>query len=177
LCGVLLAAPAGASAAGAAGGEIVPGKGVGDLKVGMSLRDLLQRWGQAERTERDMDGVTLYDYGDTRGVGVFVAGDRVAQILVVTPDWSTTNGIKVGATRPEVLAFYGRPDEQVTGQTPDEFRFWYKERGIVFIFKNRTVAGITVLGTDVPEAPKGPDMDDPGRKPFLPAPAPSPLTR
>jgi hypothetical protein len=179
LSGTLLAAaPAGAAAAGAGGGEIVPGKGVGDLKVGMSLGDLLKRWGQAERTERDLEGVTLYDYGETRGVGVFVAGDRISQILVVTPDWSTTNGIKVGATRPEVLAFYGRPDVQLTGQAQDEVRFWYKQRGIVFIFKDRTVAGIAVLGTDVPEAPKELDPNDPDyRKPYLPPPGPSPLTR
>ena len=178
LCGALLAAaPAWAAAADAGGREIIPGKAVGDIKLGMSLSDLFQRWGQAENTERDLDGITLYDYGETRGVGVFVAGDRISQILVVTPDWATTNGLKVGATRPEVLAFYGLPEEQFGGQTRDEFRFWYKQRGIAFIFKNRTVAGITVLAADVPEEPKGSDTEDPGRKSFLPTPAPSPLAR
>jgi len=180
LCGTLLAAaPALAAAAEAGGREIVPGKAVGEIKLGMSVGDLFKRWGQAERTERDTDGITLYDYGETHGVGVFVDGDRVSQILVVTPDWSTTNGIKVGATRPEVLAFYGLPDEQFAGQTQDEYRLWYKQRGIVFIFKSRTVAGITVLAMDVPEAPRGAEADDPtlGRKPFVPAPAPSPLAR
>lgn len=179
LCGILLAfaAPAGAAAAGA-GGEIVPGKGVGNIAVGMPLGDLLQRWGPPERTERDLDGVTLYDYGEKRGVGVFVNGDRVSQILVVTPDWTTTNGIKVGATRPEVLAFYGRPDHEFRGQTQDELRFWYRRRGIVFIFKDRELAGITVLPAEVPEAPKGLDPDDPAlRKPFLPTPGASPLGR
>lgn len=173
-----LAAPAGAAAAGAAGGAIVPGQSVGEINVGMVLGDLLRLWGFPERTERDPDGVTLYDYGDRKGVGVFVAGDRVSQILVVGPEWTTTNGIKVGATRPEVVAFFGRPDELLRGQSLDEFRYWYRRRGIVFIFKDRAVAGITVIAAEIPEAPKGLSSDDPApRKPFLPKPEPSPLSR
>ncbi len=179
LCGTLLAsaAPAGAAAAGA--GEIVPGKSVGDVRLGMSTGELFQRWGPPERTDRDSDGVTLYDYGEKQGVGVFVDGDQVSQILVVTPDWITTNGIKVGATRPEVLAFYGQPDTQLTGQTQDEVRIWYKRRGLVFIFKGRAVAGITVVAAESSEAPTGGPADDPtvGHKPFRPTPGPTPLSR
>ena len=177
LCWTLLApaAPAGAAAAGAARGEIVPGRGVGEIKVGMVVGDLLRLWGSPERTERDPDGVTLYDYGEQRGVGVFVAGDRVSQILVVTPVWTTPNGIKVGATRPEVVAFYGRPDEQLQGQSLDEFRYWYRRRGIVFIFKDRAVTGITVIAAEAVEGPRGLSPDDPVvRKPFLPTPGATP---
>ncbi len=102
---------------------------------------------------------------------------RISQILVVTPQWSTPNGIKVGATRPEVVAFYGRPDETLTGQTPEEFRYWYRRRGLVFIFKDRAVVGITVIAAETPEAPKGLSPDDPAvRKPFLPTPGAAPPT-
>ena len=177
LCWALLApaAPAGAAAADAARGEIVPGQRVGEIKVGMVVGDLLRLWGLPERTERDPDGVTLYDYGEGKGVGVFVAGDRVSQILVVTPVWATPTGIKVGATRPEVVAFYGRPDETLPGQTPEEFRYWYRRRGIVFLFKDRAVAGITVIAAEVPEPLKGLSPDDPAvRKPFLPTPGATP---
>ncbi len=181
LLGGALLAPvvsAAAAAGGGARGEIVPGQSVGEIKVGMVVGDLLRLWGVPERTERDLDGVTLYDYGDRRGAGVFVAGDRVSQILVVTPEWATPSGIKVGATRPEVVAFYGRPDETLPGQAQDEFRYWYRRRGIIFLFKDRAVAGITVIAAEVPEAPKGLSPDDPAlRKPFLPKPEPSPLSR
>ncbi len=178
LCGALLGAAGLAAKAGAGAGEIVAGKSVGEIRVGMAVGELLKLWGVPERTERDAEGVTLYDYGTKRGVGVFVDGDRVSQIMVVSPDWTTNNGLKVGVTRPEVLAFYGRPDEEFGGQTQDELRFWYRRRGIVFILKDRVVAGITVLAAEVPEAPKGLDPDDPAlSKPFLPTPEPSPLTR
>jgi len=166
------AAPAGA-ASGTAGGEITPGKGVGGIALGMTVGDLFRIWGQPARTERDPDGVVLYDYGESRGVGVFVAGDRIAQILVVGPEWSTPNGIKVGATRPEVAAFFGRPDAQLPGQSQDEFRYLYRRAGLVLIFKGRTLAAITVVPAEAPDAPKGLDPDDPVlRKPFLPTPTP-----
>ena len=180
LCCSLLAFPAlaGAAAAGAAGGEIVPGKGVGEIRMGMAAGDLLRLWGPPERIERDVDGVNLYDYGNAKGIGVFVSGDRVTQILVVAPEWSTPNGIKVGATRPEVVAFYGRPDETLAGQTQDEIRYWYRRRGIIFIFKDRTVAGITVIAAEIPEGPKDLSPDDPAlRKPYLPTPGATPGTR
>lgn len=173
LCGSILASavPAVAAAASATGGEIVPGKGVGPVILGMAAGDLLQRWGLPERTERDVDGVVLYDYGTAKGVGVFVSGDRVSQILVVGREWSTPSGIGVGATRPEVVAFYGRPDEFLQGQSLDEFRYWYKHRGLVFIFRDRAVAGITVLPAEAEAPPGGLRPDDPVlRKPFLPTP-------
>lgn len=178
LCWALLAAAAPAWAAGGgAGGEIVPGKGVGDIKVGMPVGELLRLWGPPPRTERDLDGVVLYDYGEAKGVGIFISGDRVSQIMVVSPDWVTTNGIKVGATRPEVAAFFGRPDEEMQGQSLGEFRYWYRRRGIVFIFKDREVAGITVIAAEAREAPKGLPSDDPAlRKPFLPTPGGAPST-
>jgi hypothetical protein len=174
LCWALTAAaaPAGAASAGA-GGEILPGKGVGAITLGMTVSNLFSLWGQPARTERDPDGVVLYDYGESRGVGVFVAGDRVSQILVVSPDWSTPNGLKVGATRPEVAAFFGRPDAQLPGQSQDEFRYLYRRAGLVLIIKGRNLAAITVIPAEAPDAPKGLDPDDPAlRKPFLPTPTP-----
>lgn len=165
-------APAQAASAGP-GGEITPGKGVGGITLGMTVNDLFRLWGPPARTERDPDGVVLFDYGDARGTGVFVAGDRVSQIMVVTPDWSTPNGIKVGSTRPEVLAFFGRPDAQFPGQTRDETRIYYRRNGLVIAFKDRSVVGITVVPAEAPEAPKGLEPDDPAvRKPFLPTPTP-----
>jgi hypothetical protein len=175
LCG-LLAQPfsAVAAAAEAVKGQILPGKSVGSINLGMSEPDVVRAWGPPERTEQSPDGVALYDYGEKQGVGIFVAGNRVAQIMVVTQDWTTTNGIKVGATRPEVLAFYGRPDAEFKGENRDEYRFWYKRQGIVFTFKDRAVAGITVVPVEGEEGPRGgPPSDDPAvRKPFLPTPKP-----
>ena len=174
LCWATSAQPAPArAAADAATGQIVPGKGVGSVTLGMSETDVIRAWGPPERTEQSPDGIALYDYGEKQGVGVFVAGNRVTQIMVITRDWTTTNGLRVGSTRPEVLAFYGRPDDEFRGEAPDEFRYWYRRHGLVFIFKNRTVAGITVIAAEVAEGPRGISPDDPAvRKPFLPTPTP-----
>ncbi len=176
LCGLLAQpVPAAAAAANPAKGQIVPGRSVGSINLGMSEPDVVRAWGPPERTEQSADGVALYDYGEKQGVGVFVAANRVEQIMVVSPEWITTNGLKIGATRPEVLAFYGRPDQALGGQTQDEYRYWYKRQGIVFTFKDRTVAGITVVppaeGEDTSKG--GLPPDDPAvRKPFLPTPKP-----
>ncbi len=173
-----LLTPAGpAAAAGAPRGEIVPGKGVGDIRVGMAAGDLLRLWGVPERMEPDAEGVVLYDYGSARGVGIFISGDRIEQILVVTPEWATPNGLKVGATRPEVVAFFGRPEDVLQGQTPDEFRYLYRRRGIAFLFKERAVAGITVMPAETEGPIQGLSPDDPAvRKPFLPTPGAAPPT-
>lgn len=161
LVGVLaLAMLAGAGAGSTAtGGEITPGKGVGPITIGLALSDLLRLWGAPEGTGRDPDGVDVYDYSEARGVRVFLKGDRVARLLVVTPAWSTPNGIKVGTTRPEVRAFYGQPDETLSGQTPDEARYWYKQRGIVVILRDRTVAALEVLAAET--GPRGSPADRP----------------
>lgn len=155
VCALALAAPAAAGAAPEApGGEITPGKGVGPITLGLPLDDLVRLWGPPEqRTERDQDGVVRYDYGEARGVHVFLKDGRVAQLIVVTPAWSTPNGAKVGTTWPEVRAFLGQPDETLPGQTQNESRYWYKQRGIAFVLKGRTVAAIVVVaGASEPAA-------------------------
>lgn len=174
-----LAASPAPAAAGEAGGLIHPGKGVGGISLGMAVGDLLRLWGLPERTERDPDGIILYDYGNSRGVGVFVAGDRVSQMLVVTPDWATPNGVRVGAKRPEVVAFFGRPDEQLGGASEGEFRYVYRRRGLAFTFKDRAVAGVTVIPAEAEEAPPEPLPGQPekGREPFFPTPGSSPAPR
>ena len=145
-CALALAAPAAAGAAPEAqGGEITPGKGVGPITVGMPLEGLLRLWGTPQRKDRGQDGIDLYDYGEVRGVLAFLKEDRVAQLIVLTPAWSTPTGAKVGTTWPEVRAFLGQPDETPPGHTQDELRYWYKRRGIAFILRGRTVAAIVVL--------------------------------
>ena len=174
LSGLALAfAPAQGGAAVPAGGQIAPGRGVGPVTLGMAARDLLRVWGTPAHMEQAPDGVSLYDYGESHGAGVFVTGDRVSQILVVDRNWTTPNGIKVGATRSELIAFLGRPDDAFAGETPDELRFLYRRHGLVFILKNRNVVGITVIPGEGEEGPRGLPPDDPAvRKPFLPTPTP-----
>jgi hypothetical protein len=111
----------------------------------MSLQELVRQWGPPQEKARDQDGVERYDYGEARGVLVFLRESRVAQLIVLTPAWSTPSGAKVGTPWPEVRAFMGQPDETLTGQTPDESRYWYRRRGIAFILKSRRVAAIVVV--------------------------------
>jgi hypothetical protein len=160
-CALALAAPAPAGAADEAqGGEITPGKGVGPITLSMALDDLTRLWGApAQKGERDQDGVVLYDYSEARGVIVFLKDDRVVQFVVVTPAWSTPSGARVGATWPQVRAFLGQPDETLPGQTKDESRYLYRQRGIAFILKGRTVAAIVVLAAQGAAPSKSP-LDD-----------------
>jgi hypothetical protein len=174
LCGGVIPAWGGSTSE----GEIVPGKGVGSITVGMTSADVMRLWGPPSRTENSSDGVILFDYGDAKGVGVFVLGERIMQIMVVTQAWSV-NGLKIGATRPEVLAFFGPPDEEQTAiDSPGEYRYVYRRRGLAFTFRDRTVAAIAVIPAEVGERPKGLDPDDPAlRKPFMPTPGATPSQR
>ncbi len=156
LWALALAAPAPpAAAAEGESSEITPGKGVGAITLGMPLADLVSQWGLPQGRARDQDGIDRYDYGEGRGVLVFLKEDRVAQLIVLTPAWSTPNGAKVGTPWPEVRAFLGQPDETPTGQTPDESRYWYRRRGIVFVLKGRRVAAIVVLPAESEPGPQG----------------------
>ena len=160
-CALVLAAPVvpGAAEEGA-GGEITPGKGVGPINLGMPLDDLTRLWGpSAEKGERSEDGVALRDYSDAQGVLVFLKDDHVVQLVVVTPAWATPSGAKVGATWPQVRAFLGQPEETIPGQTKDETRYLYRQRGLAFILRGRAVAAIVVLAPQVEATNKGP-LDD-----------------
>jgi hypothetical protein len=158
VCALARAAPGSAGAAPETqGGEITPGKGVGPITLGMSLEDLVLLWGRPQQADRDQDGVDRYDYSEPRGVLVFLKEDRVAQLLVVTPAWSTPSGAKVGTPWPQVRAFLGLPEETLPGQTQDESRYWYRQRGIGFFLKGRTVSAIFVL----------PGMNEPGSRGVL----------
>jgi len=160
-------APAGPAARGAApappGGEITPGRSVGSITIGTSREDLVYLWGRPEGTGRDQNGVDLYDYEETRGVRVFLEGDRVVQLLVMTPAWSTPDGVKVGTTRPEVRTFLGPPDEAPPGQIGDEARYWYKRRGLIVIFKGRAAAAIVVLAAGSEPVAQGLLQELPGK--------------
>lgn len=152
VCALALAAPAAAGAAPETpGGEIALGKGVGPITLGMSLENLVRLWGRPQREDRDQDGVERYDYSQTQGVFVFLKEDRVIQLVVLTPAWSTPSGAKVGIPWPQVRAFLGQPDTTLQGQTPDETRYWYKQLGVAFILKGRRVDSIVVLpGANAP---------------------------
>ncbi len=146
VCALALAAPAAAGTTSeGAGGEITPGKGVGPITLGMPLEKLVSLWGRPQREDRDQDGVVRYDYGDSQGVLVFLKEDRIIQLLVLTPAWVTPTGAKVGLPWPQVRAFLGQPDTTLPGQRPDETRYWYKQLGLAFILKGRTVDTIVVL--------------------------------
>ena len=155
VCALALAPAAAGEAPEAQGGEITPGKGVGPITLGMPLEGLLRAWGPPQNKDRDPDGVDRYDYGDAQGVLVYLKEDRVAQLIVLTPAWATPSGAKVGTRWPEVRAFLGSPDETLPGQTQDEPRYWYKQRGIAFILKGRAVAAIVVLAGVNESASKG----------------------
>jgi len=64
-------------------------------------------------------------------------------------------GAKVGTPWPAVRAFLGQPDETLPGETQGESRYWYKQRGIAFILKDRTVTAIVVLAAVNEPASRG----------------------
>ncbi|NLG85058.1 MAG: hypothetical protein GX493_10730 [Firmicutes bacterium] len=90
--------------------------GLGSLKLGMETAVVQTLLGTPLATEKGPDPLTEGRILLTHfypAVAVTFARGRLEKILTTAPDLATPRGIKVGATRAEVLARYGRPDYEV----------------------------------------------------------------
>ena len=119
---------------------ITPGKGVGELRLGMSKEEALKILGTPDQD--DQQGVLKYF---AKGIEVFVSQGKVLVIICHsrTPDdqrrgfnnyeqypGKTDKGVALGASKSEVLAAYGQPSgEQALGS---ETNLSYRDPFITF---------------------------------------------
>jgi hypothetical protein len=119
--------PAPAPAPGAAPAPVelvvVPKVGIGELKFGMTLKEVSDLWGPPDLTKNP--GYIL-DYYGWRGVSLGFPYEKLMIINclnelagddVVSFDGTTPEGIRLGSTEDEVIAAYGEPTSIKTGTT------------------------------------------------------------
>jgi outer membrane lipoprotein-sorting protein len=96
---------------------VTPGVGIGDVKFGMSQKEVIEKLGQPDKIDR-----TSLDYS-SRGYGILVSPQRgVVQIhcfsqasfAVKVKDFAgkTKEGIAMGASSADIIKAYGEPDSK-----------------------------------------------------------------
>jgi hypothetical protein len=115
LC-VALAAPATAFAPPRTG-ELVPGKSLGGVHLGMTRADVLAAWGKRHGVCRECERETWYfNYQafHPQGTGVVFEQGRVVQAFTVwrPTGWKTPKGLFLGADGTDVARLYGSLDKR-----------------------------------------------------------------
>ncbi|MHC4574324.1 MAG: hypothetical protein ACYS76_09370 [Planctomycetota bacterium] len=113
--------------------EAFPLFGLGPVKFGMSKEQVIEYLGEPERTEGQ--GVALY-YLESIGVSLLLNPRRglrsfdcwskeypLAQAGMVTFAGKTDKGIKMGATREQIIAAYGQADETYSAGPLETLRY------------------------------------------------------
>lgn len=116
---------------------IIPGRRVGEIRLGQKSEVVLKAWGPPDRTS-PLAGAAVALYAG-RGVGVIIRSGRIEGLLVETGDFMTREGIQVGSTRDQVVAALG------PGYTESGPQLYYSERGIGFVLEGNQVVEIQVL--------------------------------
>lgn len=121
------AAPAGQPGRPAPSGAtmIVPGRGIGALRLGMTLQDVVALLGRAKQTvARSAVGIDYLWYAGSGGSGVGVRTTEagvVRQIWVVNdPAYRTAQGLHAGSTDAEVKAALGAPSWTIAVESSDK---------------------------------------------------------
>lgn len=113
--------------------QVVAGLRCGGLKLGMALAQVEAAWGKAV-TQQGKD----HRWPD-RGVGLLVEGGKVLAITLTTGDYITARGVKMGSSRAEVLAEFGKPSQG------NDSTLMYPTRGIAFYLAGDTVSTVQVF--------------------------------
>jgi hypothetical protein len=125
---VLALAAGGAAAAPPGAGVLVPGRSLGDLRLGWSKAQVEGRWGRAYGVCRGCAAETWYfNYFayQPRGAGVEFRDGRVAAVFTLFEPlgWQTTRGLALGDSSTRVTALYGTlPRRECAGYAVLELR-------------------------------------------------------
>jgi hypothetical protein len=98
-------------------GELVPGKSLGGVRLGMTPAGVLAAWGARHGVCRDCERETWYfNYQAFRpqGAGVVFEKNRVVQAFTVwrPTGWKTPEGLELGADGSDVARTYGSLDKR-----------------------------------------------------------------
>lgn len=120
---------------------IVPGQGIGSVKFGMNREEIIKHFGEPDETNGEgisllykSKGFTLVVYPKS-GLQVITCYTKVA-----APPFSSTNdfpgsmdkGIKMGASKAQIVAAYGPPDKEIIKEK-HQTNLTYNKLGIEFI--------------------------------------------
>ena len=124
--------------------QIVPGHRVGPVALGMELGALYAAMGSPQETVVG-DLASIYKYP---GMDIWVAHseNKVTSITVTRADYSTDQGVRVGASELEVRAKYGRPAKF---NNDNQASSCYRQ-GIGFYFHNGTISAIALVAPGCP---------------------------
>jgi outer membrane protein assembly factor BamE (lipoprotein component of BamABCDE complex) len=130
-------------------GLIEPGKAVGGIRIGMTVRDVIEAFGEPDR--RTSNALEYLKRGfavmpDAQGVvRVVMCGDvtGLGGPLVKRFAARTTSGIGMGSTREEVLRVFGQPTVEETHMGSRE-SLDYRELGVTFSIEQGKVHHIIV---------------------------------
>lgn len=118
---------------------IVPGKRVGGIAIGFPVAKVNQAWGQADQVSAmGQSGRALYRWKE-EAVGLIAYGGKVEGMVLETGDFITSQGVKVGSSKTEVIKAMGG------GYVTQQERILYEKKGIGFLFCDGRVQQITVL--------------------------------
>jgi hypothetical protein len=99
---------------------VVPGRSVGDVRLGMSLDDVKGVWGEPSYTPF-YHGMQWYYFGargpDTKKLcdtGVAVRNGKVSAARSFDPAYRTADGLGVGSTLPDLTRVHGNPNVQMS---------------------------------------------------------------
>jgi AMIN domain-containing protein len=138
--------PSSAPTAQAGASTIVPGRSIGAVRLGMTLRDVVAAIGQAkDKVERPGVGVDYTWYAAPAGSGVGVRltdAGTVRQIWVVNDGtYRTAGGLHTGSTETEVKAALGAPSWTIAVASSDKSTtLMYDALGVWFTVRSSPTA-------------------------------------
>jgi hypothetical protein len=140
---IALASTTAATAGPPGAGELVPGRSLGGLRLGMTLAQVETAWGRAYGRCRSCARPTLYFnlYAHRpEGAGVELRRGRLSAVFTLWAPgaWQTTRGLRIGDSAAEATATYG-PMER-TG---------CRGYHALTLTSRRAVTAIYVVGTEV----------------------------
>jgi hypothetical protein len=108
---VALALATAAAAAPPRDGELVPGRSLAGVSLGMTRAQVQAEWGAKHGVCRDCARTTWYFNRrpfEPAGAGVELRGGRVAAVFTLwKPGWHTREGLAIGETAARVTEVYG----------------------------------------------------------------------
>ncbi len=127
---------------------ILPGRGLGNIRIGMPLTDVMKIRGKPWRSERTgvlNRQITLIYKTGIRAYIRIRGVNRVEEIGVEgNTEYATPAGIRFGMPGHQIKMIYGTPEEG------EDTSMRYGKKGIGFVLKSGTVDQINVFSPDSP---------------------------
>lgn len=127
---------------------------VGGVTSGTTYAETVRKLGKPPRESKVADQIDQCAGGRGKtlfydGLEIALMGDesgknqKILDIKVTSPKWTTDKGIKIGATPPQVIARYGKTAYENAYERPTEEKTFTGEKWLVYNMKKNAPGGIT----------------------------------